>query len=1003
MSQRYRVAAFLSLLASLGAAGPAAAQSIGAHAETGGGGASTANGTTHFSAAGLGMAVGRTDGGGITVYHGFLARAIATRDTLPPVFDPPPANIAVQIPAGAAQCSVTVMTPAIRVRDNRDPHPQVTATLRANPVVNLNPAGDQVDLGVGSYDVVVTATDRRGNTSQTTYRIDVTDHTAPVIAPVPNPTPVGAEAEAASPAGTPVPLGNYACRDVCDPHPVLASNELARYPLGDTNVTITCRDASGNQAQSVVPVRVRDRSAPSIAGDAPADVLRECNNPAGSTVAVPQLVWQDNGYSANQLQISLVVDPAGANRQFNPIPDQVVLTGGAHVLRFIARDPAGNQRAVDMNVTVADRQAPRIEVIDAPQLGWYRQGANVRLRITDGCSSLADGIQVNVQPAPAQRQQLDANTLQLTYNGDGIYNLNLTVTDSAGNQANDNSIGFGIDSTPPVPAVVTPTQQGLVDANRLTWPVYAQAELMPLNVGGNEPGDGIQSGVRRVQVILDPDNNGNGHTLVDQSFNGNGNPQRGQRVVGNVRCTDTAGNNPYCNQDGQIDLRHVRVGFHTLRVLVTDFAGNQSVEDAKFTNANLEFGLDIVSGKVNARVQRGGLAAAAAAQLQSAVPKLNRGRDVANMVIAGSPYDTPVFLGGALKAVQDATINFQEAINDAAAADQPEIRDMVALLHRIAWSDLLLYREYIDSLDIPARIPAQDQGWELPDWGADMDAGAASLDAMLDAIDAEQWSQSAQDALDSFFSHKLAETLWEMDVRLEPSPGFNYTPEYTRARRVLAGIRDELNLYLRLDTKPAEANMTDIRDRLNRVIAALDRLLQVGFDQPMGLSDSDYLLALLEVQAIGNSSVTANSQGAWVRNYQFSIMQVVRWMTHASTKNALYWISADMADAQHWNLFQAALGRIANGVQLLLPPRRVEQAVQFYGASDTQCLIVAVYHCYYISDEGRADMDQPYAGLPANSPCWNNMLRPDEWAHARVDANLPPPQCRWGADLAQGR
>lgn len=994
-SLRNRVGAVLCLAGGLGLCDAAQAQNLGAQAVTSGGGESSGGGIRHFSATGLGMAVGRTEGGGIVVYHGFLARAVAARDDEAPVFDPPPGNLRVPVPAGAQRCVATVDTPAIRVRDNRDRNPEVTVVLQTDPPQELDPDGDQVELPLGSYDVIVTAVDRRENRAQTTYRIDVVDTTDPVIDPIPDPTPVGREAEAVSPAGTPVALGEIGCRDVCDPNPVIAHNAPARFELRDTPVQITCRDRSNNQAEATVTVRVRDRTPPALAGDAPQDVARECNNPQGSTVAVPALVWSDNGYSADQLRVSLIADPGEEDeRQYDPIPANITLTGGRHVLRFVARDPSGNQRTVDMNVNVVDRRAPRIEVVAAPELGWSRRAANIRIRITDSCGALGENIDVEIQPRPDEQQIIDGDILSLTYSGDGIYNLALTVTDSAGNQASDNSIGFGVDSSNPVPAVVVPPQAGVAGDNRLTFPVYAQAEVMPLNVGGSEPGDGVQSGVRRVQVILDPNEDGEGRVLVDRTYDGNGNPPRGARVVGNARCTDVNGDDALCTDDGELDLRRLEVGFHTLRTIVTDFAGNQAIEDAKFTNANLEFGLEIVIGRVATRLQQGNLAQGAVQQLQLALPKLARGRDVAAMTIAGSDYDTPVFLGSALKAVQDATINFQEAIAAAAEADQSAIQDMVALLHRIAWSDLELYRLHIEGLNLPARFPPGDQAWMLDDWGADMDAGDRYLDQMLDAIDANRWSQSAQNALESFFSHKNAHTVWVMNVRLQPFPEFNFSSEYQRGRDILVGIRDELNQYLRLDTKPAEANVRDIRDRLNRVIDGLNRLLRVGFDQEGGISDREYLELLLEIQAIGNASLTANNQGAWMRNYQFSIMQVVRWMTHASTVNAIFWVP-ELGD---YRLFEAAISRIEDGVDLLLPPRRVEQAVQFYGGRDTICLIVGVYHCYYLSDEGREDQDEPYM-LPDDSPCWDVMLRPNEWENA--PEGPVPPQCRFGPDVRQ--
>ncbi len=989
----------LTTLAVLLWAGTAVAQNQAAQAQSSGGGVPAGGGIRHLTSTGVGMAVGRSAGGNIVSYEGFLARYVAARDTVAPVFDPPLANVRVVIPANAVACEASVNVALPRAVDNRDPNPVVTLfRVVAGNRVALAPGA--LTLPRGSHDIVAVATDRRGNATTGTYRIDVVDTTNPTIASTPNPTPVGMEAEATSPAGTPVVLAAATCTDVCG-NPTLTNTAPARFPLGDTAVVYTCTDTSGNTSTAQVTVRVRDRSAPTVAAGGPANFAVECNNPVGSQVAVPAIAWQDNGFNANQLALTLIVDPAGANTTFNPVPLNVTLTGGAHVLRYVAQDPAGNRGQFDLNVTVSDSTAPRIEVINAPALGWYNQDAQVNLRITDNCSALGNALQVQVQP-PAAGQSINAGVLTLLYRADGIYSLNVTVTDGANNSVSDNSVGFGIDRTPPSVSVVVPSQQDVVVNQNYTYPLYAMAENMPLNMAGDDPGDGQVSGVRRVQVLLDPDAQGRPvRTLTDRTFVGNGNPQRGARSQNNIRCTDNVAGDVQakCNAAGEVSMRTLPLGAHTLRTIVTDFAGNVTQADAKVLNANLRDGLDVVGTRIQARLAaQPALPAATVQNFQAALPKLTRGRLVSGVAMPESPFGTPMFLGGALKAVQDSTTNLDLAVAAAPVGEQPRLKSLIQTLQRVAHSDLSLFNQVIVDtgvMDSILRDPDLTQ-WLLPEYTTDMGDAADFLAGMQASTAAERWTQAAQDGVDAFFSLKSAWSGWMMDYHYNPQDAFP-AQQFARGADILAQIEDELTTYLTIQNAPAAQKATDMRDRLAVMSADLSRLAQNGFDTAGGLSDQRYMEDMLEVQNIANSSMVGNQQGLWVRNYQWSIMQVVRLMAQSSTANARL---RKGAIARNWAVFTEAQARIENGVGLL-EQRRVQDAINLYGEALSTCSIISVYHCNYLDDEtvgAIRDTDQAYLGQFADA-CWANnwAIRPDRWAAA--PAGSPPAECRWRADI----
>ena len=980
-------------------AGVATAQNQAAQAQSSGGGVPAGGGIRHLTSTGVGMAVGRSAGGNIVSYEGFLARYVAARDTVAPVFDPPLANVRAVIPANAAACEASVAVPRPRAVDNRDPNPVVTL-FRVIAGVRVALAPGQVTLPRGSHDIVAVATDRRGNSTTGTYRIDVVDTTAPAFSSVPNPTPVGGEAEAGSPAGTAVVLAAAVCNDVCGATTV-TSNAPARFVLGDTAVTYTCTDPAGNQTTSLVTVRVRDRRAPTVAGGGPANFAAECNNPVGSVIQVPGIAWQDNGVNANQLALSLIVDPAGANTTFNPIPLSVTLTGGPHVLRYVAQDPSGNRGQFDLNVTVSDSTAPRIEVVNAPALGWYNQDAQVALRITDNCSALGNALQVAVQP-PAAAQAINAGVLTLLYRADGVYNLAVTVTDGAGNSVADNSIGFGIDRTAPNVSVVVPSQIGVVAGQNYTYPLYAMAENMPLNVSGDDPGDGQVSGVRRLQVLLDPDPQGRPtRTLTDRTFAGNLNPQRGARSQNNIRCTDNVGGDlgAKCNAGGEVVMRKLPTGPHVLRVIVTDFAGNVTQTDARVLDATLRDGLDVIGTRIQARLAAlPALPAAAAQQLQAALPKLTRGRLVAGVQMQESPFGTPLFLGSALKAVQDATPNLDLAVTNSPAGEQAGLKAFLQVLQRASRSDLVLFNQVIVDtgvLDSIVRDPDLSQ-WLAAEYATDIGDATDFLAAMQASTAAERWSQAAQEGVNAFFSLKSAWSGWMMDYHYNPVDQFP-AQNFARGADILSQVEDELTTYLTIQNAPGAQKATDMRDRLATMSADLSRLAQNGFDRAEGLSDQRYMEDMLEVQNIANSSAIANQQGLWVRNYQWSIMQVVRLMAQSSTANARFKIGNI---SRNWAMFVEAQRRIDSGVAML-EQRRVQDAINLYGESTGTCSIVAVYHCYYLKDEAVGavrDTDQAYLGQFAD-PCWANNLaiRPDRWAAAPA-GNIPA-ECRWGADI----
>ncbi len=952
----------LTTIAVLCLAAATADAKLGPYVFSSGGGKSSTQGKNHFSATGLGMAVGRVSGGGFIVYHGYLASAAARRDEEPPEIDPKPANFSVGTPDNG--CVADVQMPAITVTDNRDRNPVVTYRLLTDPAQDIDLDGEIVRLGLGSYDAIIIARDRYDNESRHSFRVDVVDRGRPTIDPLPDPTPANEPREATSPVGTAVAV-NFGCEDGCDPDPDASRDpRSARFAVGDTAVTLTCQDNAGNRRQSVITIRVRDTQPPRVARN-PEAIRAQCDSPRGATINVPALVWSDNGSTAENLTQTLIINPGDDQVVHDEIPEDILLPKGVHTLRYTATDEAGNTGTTDLQVTVTNDQAPEIRLVSPAENGfWHNDNGDliVQFDVFETCVPEGQEPNVNLTPAPVGGVQIDGQRVTARYRNEGVYPLGITVTTADGEEVRDNSLRFGIDRTPPSPLVIVPSQLGVANGNARTYPIIPRADAVALNVGGEDDGDGDVSGVKTVEVVLDPD--GDDRELAEHAFDGGGNPERGPRRVTNVNCEERqrpgGGNNAndrYCSVQRRLDLRHIPRGEHVIEIRVTDYAGNVGTGRAFFTSHSLHTGL----GEVLARLQPmlGGLPANVRQRLQLALPQLSRARGLAELEIDGSAFDSPVFLGGARRSVQDATIRLVEAIGLSNGATRATLASLTDVLQRLGASDVELLEAWTQTFDRDGR-PA----WLRAGLENDSERVGDALELVRDNARNANFNQAAANNLISLFHAKSHYEEWLLDFRLSTRDG-NFDrkrEEYGRSAALLEGIVDELAVYLTLEGVPGQNFMRDVRNRLIPVADMLRRLEDpdIGFIEvdhtPEGaVSDQLYVTLLLELREVANFTQGAANQGVWTRNYQWPFMMVIRFMTQASVENAVFTFGNGR---QEWTVYDQSLAYIDLGVDLLAA-RRVQEVIELYGLNrDVHCLMIRAYHCDFLADEGNADQDR---------------------------------------------
>ncbi len=942
-------------------------------------------------ATGSGMATNKVSGGGVVAYLGIIGpRRNGEIDRIPPSLEPRPENTTVNV---GANCRVTLSLPALEVRDNRDQNPRITYTLRGPIAADIDPGGEDVEVGLGSYDVVITVQDASGNTTRHTWRIEVVDGTAPTFDEVPDPTPEGEEQEAQSPAGTRVPFA-IECSDNCSQNPrkVLDPNR-ARYDVGDTPVEATCTDNAGNSVQEVITIRVRDTQAPAIAGELAEEINANCETPEGAEINVPAVVWTDNATNAGDLDVILILNPGPNQQVFEDIPEAITLPKGQHLLRYAATDGADNTGRADLAVNIIDNSVPRIAVIQGPEGGWHNADGNVTvvLEVTDGCSESED-VSLNVEPAPVS-VVANGNRRTLEYGQEGIYRLVMTAEDPDGNVTRNNAVGFGIDRTPPAALVASPNQGGVDEGDTETWPIFPMGEALAIDFGGEEDADGAFSGVRSVRIVVDAGEE-NERVVANVTFEGNGTPPRGNRLERNVGCQDA--NTGFCDEAERLILRKIGRGPKVLQITVTDLAGNTSVTEARLNNVTLFDGIGILQPDLQAIRGVGG---AHVNRTQAALVQLVNGRGMAQLEMEASPYDTPLFLGGALQFVQNATIHLAGASDVAAEAVADDIDEVLHFLQRLARSDVAMYSAWA------AEEQVNRPGWLQAAFDTDQEFVVDALSELDDALDAGQWSQAISNALLGYFHAKMAQSGWVMNYAFTPDPFDrpSVLEEYDRGLAILTDIRDELSLYLTLDGPAGEANIAEIRDRLDTVIPELEKLVEHDFVDPRlnnedGITDEEYVNALIALRDAANFSSAAGNQGAYVRAYQYSEMQIVRWMTKASVDSAP---AVQGGGRDEWPIYTTGEAKITAGVELL-DERRVQGVIDLYGTDvEVGCLIPAVYHCDYIRDEGDDDEDNPLDVEDIPDICWTKMFRPGEWDDlpdtvANEGEVAVVPQCYWG-------
>tara|TARA_B100000508_G_scaffold118450_1_gene98519 strand:- start:29009 stop:33682 length:4674 start_codon:yes stop_codon:yes gene_type:complete len=271
---------------------------------------------------------------------------------------------------------------------------------------------------LGTTTVTWTVTDNSGNVATATQDVIVQDTDAPsVIAPA----DITVSADASC-QGTVASLGTPVTDDNCSVASV-TNDGLATYPLGNTTVTWTVTDGSGNVSTDTQTITVVDDTDPVING-LPANIVQS-NDPGVCNAIVN---WTAPTVSDNCSGATITQTSGIANGGSFPV--------GVTTVEYTATDGSGNSVTGSFTVTVNDDEDPTITAAADTTIAAnnFCTALNVVLdmpTVNDNC-----GVQSVTNDAPVL---FELDTTTVTW----------TVTDVNGNTATAIQLVIVADSTAP--------------------------------------------------------------------------------------------------------------------------------------------------------------------------------------------------------------------------------------------------------------------------------------------------------------------------------------------------------------------------------------------------------------------------------------------------------------------------------------------------------------------------------------------------------------------------
>ncbi len=404
---------------------------------------------------------------------------VAVVDNIDPILTIPP-NKVVNANAAPNTCLTAVAIGTASATDN------CSGTIT---ITNNAPA----TFPVGTTTVTWTAEDASGNKTSKKQTITVNDVTDPVVVAPANKS-VNAPPDKCTVLAGLVALGTPTVTDNCSF--VVTNDAPAQFPLGQTIVTWTAKDASGNQGTAQQTVTVVDSTNPVVF--APADLV---------------LAVSPNSCVRNAATFGLGAPVASDNCSVASITkdraDDFDYPIGSTIVTWTVTDGSGNQAQAVQTVTVFDADPPSIEAPD-----------NIEVETDPGECYWTVVDSTLGTPTGATDNCTLSNNLIIERSGGpslsvGTHRIIWTVIDAQGNRATDVQL-VTVVGEPPVlscisgvnpgdPAITDTTDAGAAGAV-ITYPVPTLvgngcSDVEIIRTGGLGSGDFFPVGTTTVSYM----------------------------------------------------------------------------------------------------------------------------------------------------------------------------------------------------------------------------------------------------------------------------------------------------------------------------------------------------------------------------------------------------------------------------------------------------------------------------------------------------------------------
>jgi hypothetical protein len=374
-----------------------------------------------------------------------------TGDTTPPTFThvPGPVSVTTNSCGQVVEESELGTAEATDTGNNCQPG-SVNISRTGVPPGNFFPTGTTT--------ITYTATDAAGNSATATQTVTVTEDPAvppTVTAPadVTLYTGAGATSCGVTVSDLNATLGTATANDNCPGVTVARSGVPAGnfFPVGDTTVTYTATDRSGNTANDQQVVTVIDNTAPVIS--CPANVTQNTDPGLCSALVNPGTATATDNCDSN---------PTIQGTRSDNLPLNAPYPKGTTTITWTATDhasPTNNQSSCTQTITVEDHEAPVITTNGVTPLLFPANHVYHTFNVTDFVTAVSDNCDAlsvsdvvidKVTSDEAENADGDGDTFndiviasdcksvqvraERANNGDGrVYTITFKVTDSAGN------------------------------------------------------------------------------------------------------------------------------------------------------------------------------------------------------------------------------------------------------------------------------------------------------------------------------------------------------------------------------------------------------------------------------------------------------------------------------------------------------------------------------------------------------------------------------------------